>query len=121
MRKQIAEWRRLHAIEPAVTLRVITSPLDGWIVSIEGWTAPAHFGRTYPDIEAAQRAADGRAQHTIRGERDLAQTHADRIEESVVNSYGEVARNDNHPLRVSLGVLRTRMLCRLFENCSGKL
>src|SRR5262245_12678319 len=38
MRKHVTEWRRLHAIEPAVTLRVITSPLDGWIVSIDGWT-----------------------------------------------------------------------------------
>jgi hypothetical protein len=58
MKKQITEWRRLHAIEPAVTLRVITSPLDGWIVSIEGWIAPSHFHRAHRDIESAQRAAD---------------------------------------------------------------
>jgi hypothetical protein len=51
MRKQINEWRRLHAVEPAVTLRVVTSPLDGWIVTIEGWTAQSHFCRTHPDIE----------------------------------------------------------------------
>ena len=38
--------------------RVISSPIDGWIVTIEGWTAPPHFSRTHPDIEAAQRAAD---------------------------------------------------------------
>jgi len=53
MKKQVTEWRRLHAIEPAVTLRLITSPLDGWIVTIEGWTAPPHFRRTHPDVEAA--------------------------------------------------------------------
>ena len=57
-RRNVVEWRRRHAIEPAVTLRVITSPLDGWIVTIEGWTAPPHFGRIHPDIESAQRAAD---------------------------------------------------------------
>jgi RimJ/RimL family protein N-acetyltransferase len=55
---QVTEWRRHHAVEPGVTLRVITSPLDGWIVSIEGWTASPHFRRTHPDIESAQRAAD---------------------------------------------------------------
>jgi len=58
MRKHVTDWRRLHAIEPAVTLRVITSPLDGWIVSIDGWTAPSHFRRTHPDIESAQQAAE---------------------------------------------------------------
>jgi hypothetical protein len=60
LRKQVTEWRRLHAIEPAVTLRVITSPIGGWIVSIDGWTAPPHFHfpRAHPDIESAQRAAD---------------------------------------------------------------
>jgi len=58
MRKQITEWRRLHAIEPAVTLRVITSPLDGWIVTIEGWNVPPHFRRAHADVESAQRAAD---------------------------------------------------------------
>jgi hypothetical protein len=58
MKKHITEWRRRHAIDPAVTLHVITSPLDGWIVTIEGWTAPSHFRRTHADIEAAQRAAD---------------------------------------------------------------
>lgn len=58
MKNVVTEWQRLHTIEPAVTLRVISSPLDGWIVSIEGWTAPLHFRRTHPDIEAAQRAAD---------------------------------------------------------------
>jgi len=51
MRKHVTEWRRLHAIEPAVTLRVITSRLDGWI-------APSHFRRTHPDIESAQQAAE---------------------------------------------------------------
>jgi len=58
MKREIKEWRRLHVIQPAVTLRVITSPLDGWIVSIEGWPTPPHFRRTHPDIESAQRAAD---------------------------------------------------------------
>jgi hypothetical protein len=58
MKKRVTEWRRLHAIEPTVTLRVITSLLDGWIVSVEGWTAPPHFRRTHDDIESAQRAAD---------------------------------------------------------------
>src|SRR5262249_60930489 len=59
MKKQVTEWRRRHAIEPTVTLRVITSPLDGWIVSIDGWTAPSHFSRAHPDIESAQRAPAG--------------------------------------------------------------
>jgi hypothetical protein len=47
-----------HALDPAVTLRVITSPLDGWIVAVEGWTAPPHLRRAHADIESAQRAAD---------------------------------------------------------------
>ena len=30
MKRQITEWRWLHAIEPAVALRVIVSPLHRW-------------------------------------------------------------------------------------------
>lgn len=58
MRNDTNEWRRLHRIEPPVTIRVVASPVSGWLVRIEGWEVPEQFPLLYPSLEAAQRAAD---------------------------------------------------------------
>jgi len=52
-KKQVTEWKRRHAIEPPVTLRVIKSPLDGWIVS--DWLPVVGIQPTYPRAITYQR------------------------------------------------------------------
>jgi hypothetical protein len=58
--KQIREWQRLHRLQMAVTLRIVTSPISGdWLVRVDGWEFPQPFPLLYHSLEAAQRAADG--------------------------------------------------------------